>query len=497
MPKIRKVKTASGATAVQVVTYSDGKRSILKHVGSAHTDEDLSALHEHAIRYVEQITDQASLFSNVGGKKTLSLEHTRLRRTTHLFARSFFHACARSCGLNNLEPIILDFITMRIIEPSSKLRAIELIERFFGIRYNKRSYGILRALYSKKDTIEQIALSCATGVLKEELFFILYDVTTLYFESFKADDLRSLGFSKDDKSKQPQIVVGLLATKSGFPLAHEVFPGKTFEGRTILPVLEKFSKKHGIEMPIVVADAAMLSKDNIKELGDRKMNYIVGARLANTSPSFIRKVNMALSREDGKIVRFPTNRHGDMICSFSLKRYRKDKLEMEKQIERAKRLIVKNEDGRRAKFVKKAEGAVVFNQELVAKTEELLGIKGYCTNIPESTLSNNQVIEFYHSLWNVEYAFRMSKHDIQARPIFHRESDAVRAHILLCFIALMIGRYLEIISGMSLRKATDLLWSIEEAHLEDTVTHEIFTLRMPLDPINRSPLGDLVKKWNC
>jgi transposase len=334
-------------------------------------------------------------------------------------------------------------------------------------------------------------------VLKEELFFILYDVTTLYFESFKADDLRSLGFSKDDKSKQPQIVVGLLATKSGFPLAHEVFPGKTFEGRTILPVLEKFSKKHGIEMPIVVADAAMLSKDNIKELGDRKMNYIVGARLANTSPSFIRKVNMALSREDGKIVRFPTNRHGDMICSFSLKRYRKDKLEMEKQIERAKRLIVKNEDGRRAKFVKKAEGAVVFNQELVAKTEELLGIKGYCTNIPESTLSNNQVIEFYHSLWNVEYAFRMSKHDIQARPIFHRESDAVRAHILLCFIALMIGRYLEIISGMSLRKATDLLWSIEEAHLEDTVTHEIFTLRMPLDPINRSPLGDLVKKWNC
>jgi len=341
-----------------------------------------------------------------------------------------------------------------------------------------------------------VALSFVRDTFGDDLFFVLYDVTTLYFESFKADELRSHGFSKDDKSKQPQIVIGLLATKSGFPLAHEVFPGKTFEGKTMLPVLEKFAEKHGVEMPIVVADAAMLSKDNIKELGNRKMRYIVGGRLANASSSLIRTVSDTLDRQDGKIVRL-TTKHGDMICSFSHQRFQKDKREMEKQIERAEKLITKNELGRRAKFVTKGEGKVVLNRELIAKTEALLGIKGYCTNIPEQNLSNDDVIACYHALWNVEHAFRMSKHDLQARPIFHRKDQAVRAHVLLCFVALMMGRYLEILTGMSLRKARDLVWGIEEAHLEDTITGEIFALKMPLDPVLSSPLGNLVRTWGC
>ena len=265
----------------------------------------------------------------------------------------------------------------------------------------------------------------------------------------------------------------------------------------MLSVLEAFSKKHGVEMPVVVADAAMLSKDNVSELVTRKLGYIVGGRLANTSPSFIRKVSEGLSGQDGKIVRFPTRQHGDMICSFSLQRYKKDKWEMEKQIERAERLIVKNEAGRRAKFVKKADGAVALNRDLMAKTEALLGIKGYCTNIPEETLPNTDVIACYHALWNVEHAFRMSKHDLEARPIFHRKDQAVRAHVLLCFIALMMGRYLEISTGLSLRKVRDLLWSIEEAHLEDTVTHDVFQLRMALDSVLASPLGTLVRNWRC
>jgi len=496
--RIRTTKTASGATAVQVVEYSRGETRILKHVGSARSAEAIAALRAHAKRFMDGLSGQPSLFSDFpASERTLSLAHTRLLRTTHLFTRSFFHACACACGLSDLEPVICDFALMRIIEPASKLRTLELIERFFAVRYNKRVYGALRALYSQKDAIEAVALACAQSTLKEGLFFVLYDVTTLYFETFKADELRNPGFSKDDKSKQPQVVIGLLATKSGFPLAHEVFPGKTFEGKTMLPILEAFARTHRVEMPIVVADAAMLSKDNIEELEERKMRYIVGSRLANASVSFIRKVNGALCQQDGKVVRLPTTRHGDMICSFSIKRFRKDKREMEKQIERAERFIEKNETGRRAKFVKKVEADAVLNKDLIAKTELLLGIKGYCTNIPERTVSNDEVIAHYHALWNVEHVFRMSKHDLQARPMFHRKEDAIRAHVLLCFIALMMGRYLEISTGMSLRKARDLLWSIEEAHLDDAVTRETFMLRMPLDPVLQSPLGTLVKNWRC
>lgn len=499
MPSIRKVKTGSGATAVQVVQYSCGKRIVIRHLGSARSPAELTALLARASSWVEQASGQMTLFPKAATtkKRALFLEDSRLLRTTHLFARTFLHACASECGLGFLEPLILDFAVMRIIEPSSKARAFELIERAFGVRHSRRGYAALRALHSHKDAIERAALACARVELREDLFFVLYDVTTLYFETFKADDLRSLGFSKDDKSKQPQIVIGLLTTKSGFPLAHEVFPGKTFEGSTMLSVLETFSKKNSVAMPIVVADAAMLSKDNIQELATKQMSYIVGGRLANTSPSFIRKVSEGLSGRDGAILRLSTRQHGDMICSYSAQRYRKDKHEMEKQIERAKRLIAKNEAGRRAKFVQKADGAVEINRNLVSKTESLLGIKGYCTNIPEATLSNADVIACYHALWNVEHAFRMSKHDLEARPIFHRKAEAVRAHVLLCFAALMMGRYLEISTGMSLRKVRDLLWSIEEAHLEDTITHEVHQLRMPLDTVLESPLGALVKKWGC
>jgi hypothetical protein len=347
----------SGATAIQVVDYAGGKRTILKHVGSSHTAGDVAGLIAHAKRFIERTTGQPTLFPEVEGKRSFLLEHTRLLRTTHLFTRTFFHACAAACGLGVLDPVILDFAVMRIVEPCSKARAFDLIERAFGIRHSKRAYGILRSLYARKDAIERAALSCAQTVLREDLFFILYDVTTLYFETFKADDLRSHGFSKDDKSKQPQIVIGLLATKAGFPLGHEVFPGKTFEGRTMLAVLDDFSRKHGVEMPVVVADAAMLSKENIEELEARKIKYIVGGRLANTAPSFIRRVSESLSMKDGKIIRLSTRQHGDMICSFSQLRYRKDKTEMEKQIQRAERLITKNETGRRAKFVQKAEGS--------------------------------------------------------------------------------------------------------------------------------------------
>lgn len=498
MFRIRKTKTASGASAVQVVSYRSGRTNVFKHIGSAHTEAEISALYDHARAYIERHAGQASLFPTQTSERTFSLAHTRLLRTTHLFARSFFHACARVCGLNRLDPVVIDLAMMRIIEPSSKLRALELIERFFAIRYNKRAYGILRSLLSEKAVIERAALTCARTVLKEDLFLILYDVTTLYFETFRADALRVHGFSKDDKSKQPQIVVGLLTTRSGYPLSHDVFPGKTFEGNTMLPVLETFSRNHGVKMPIVVADAAMLSQKNMEELKRRNLRYIVGGRLANTSPPFIRKVSKALGRRDDRVVRFSTGRHGDVVCSFSMERYRKDKREMEKQLERARRLIAKNETGQRAKFVMKVGGSsVALNDDLISKTKALLGIKGYCTNIPKKNLSSRGVIDCYHDLWNVEHSFRMSKHDLQARPVFHRTEDAIRAHLLLCFISLMMGRYLEIASGFSLRKVRDIVWNVEEAHIEDTVTRETFLLRTPLDELLNSPLGPLVTRWKC
>jgi len=143
--------------------------------------------------------------------------------------------------------------------------------------------------------------------------------------------------------------------------------------------------------------------------------------------------------------------------------------------------LAKNESGRRAKFVKKTKDTdkpFIFDTDLQAKAEKLLGIKGYVTNIPEKELSSSSVIDYYHDLWNVEQAFRMSKSDLQARPIFHRTEDTIRAHMLVCFMALMMGKYLEIKMHRSLRKIQEEIWRVHEIHLCHEQTGEVYVKQM-------------------
>lgn len=481
MSSIRKTKTASGSTAVQVVRYENRKVVVLKHIGSGKTDDEVSALVESARVWLEKHTRQPSLFPEQE-QRILPLATTKYLGVMHAFAREVCLSVADRCGFDaQQDPLLLDLAIMRILEPVSKLRSIKLMKRYFGVRYAERSvYRALPRLVERKEAMENIAISCARKRLQTDFSLVLYDVTTLYFETFKSDELRKQGFSKDNKAQQPQIVIGLLVTREGFPLGYEVFAGNTFEGHTMMPVLEAFAHKHSVKTPTIVADAAMLSHANIEELKKQNLSYIVGARLANASSTVIDEVSEKIEQEDGNTVRVPTH-HGNLIASFSEKRYKKHKGDMDRQIERGKKLVQRNEPGRRAKFVTKESGdAYVLNEALIEKTKKLLGIRGYYTNIPEDTLSNQAVIERYHDLWHVESAFRMAKSDLVSRPIFHRTEDAVRAHILICFVALVIGKYAELRTGASTRTMRDLLWSVTDATMMDTATGETFAFRSPV-----------------
>jgi transposase len=269
-----------------------------------------------------------------------------------------------------------------------------------------------------------------------------------------------------------------------------------FEGHTMLGVLQQFKKRHPQANPIIVADAAMLSQDNMNRLEAEGYQYIVGARLANTTMSFINQIDAQLARTDGTSLRLTYPRRSyEVICSYSEKRAKKDRREFEKQVARARKLIESKESGRRAKFIKKklkGTDCFVLNEELKAKTEKLLGIKGYITNVPETILSNSQVIEYYHELWRVEQAFRISKMDLQARPIFHQNHQAIKAHVLLCFMALMMGKFLEIKTGLSLKRIRDILWNVHEAHIEDTLTKKTITLQTNLGDFNKTSLSKIL-----
>lgn len=497
--KIRKIQTASGATAVQIIRYANGKRHVEQHVGSAHTEDEITVLLDKAERLCEELDCQPSLFAQPSSSRLMHMDHLSLNAVTHQFAYQALRKCSALCGLAKLPDLYQDLALMRIIEPTSKLRTIELLAKYFNVIYAERTvYRLLASLVKHKAAIEQAAYDTAEQQFSETFALVLYDVTTLYFESHKPDDeLLARGFSKDDKSKQPQIVIGLLVTPEGFPLMHEVFKGNTFEGHTMLDLVKAFQSKQPKTKPIIVADAAMLSQENMQKLEDEGYHYIVGARLANATHSFIKTLTEEITNEDGAVLRIPyPKRHYEVICTYSEKRYKKDKYQLDKHIARAKRLIEKKEPGKRAKFIKKSgeeDNPYLFDEVLKEKTQKLLGIKGYCTNIPEDVLPNTEIVKHYQSLWHVEQAFRMSKTDLKTRPIFHYAHDAVKAHVLLCFMALMMGKFLEIKTGLSLRRIRDILWDVHEAHIEDSLTGKKIILKTNLKNYLDSGLDEILK----
>ena len=393
--RTRTVRTASGATAVQVVCYENNTRRIAKHIGSAKNNDDLEILVSSAKQYIAEHEPQLSLFHEPIAQ-VVRFDHIELTSVSYQFARTVLLSLAKQCGLGDLNSLYLDLAIMRIIEPCSKLRSLELIKQYFHISYSQYVYEQLPKLLDKRDLIEAAAVKTASS-FHDTFSLLLYDVTTLYFETHKPDDdLQARGFSKDDKSKQPQIVIGLLVTAQGFPLVHDVFKGNTFEGHTMLPVVKKFQEQYGTAKPIIVADAAMLSQANRDMLEKEGYQYIVGARLSNAKLSFIQTIFDKLPKQDDATIRISyPNADYEVICAYSHTRYKKDKREMDKQIEKAKILIAKKEPGRRAKFVKKENATYLFDDVLRKKSELLLGIKGYCTNIPKHVLSNEQIVAYF------------------------------------------------------------------------------------------------------
>jgi transposase len=341
-----------------------------------------------------------------------------------------------------------------------------------------------------KSKSESIALDFAKKHYAFNFDLLFYDVTTLYFETFEEDELRKNGFSKDNKSQQPQILVALMVTKEGFPIAHEVFAGNTFEGHTIIPVVKKFINKNKVKEFTVVADAAMISIENIQSLKENSINYIVGARLGNLSNDLITEVDKNISREDGKSIRLKTE-NGYLICSYSSIRYRKDKYEMEKQIEKAKFIIHNPSKSKKLKFTKANGQNIELNQKLIDKTKKILGIKGYYTNLEEGIVSNTTIIERYHELYKIEQAFRISKSDLQTRPIFHYKEEPIKLHLLICFIALVVSKHIELQTNQSIRNFIHECKKITDARLMNLITGKEIRIRANLTPLT----NEILKKF--
>jgi len=471
MLKFREVKTGSGKTAVQVYYLNNRRRVIIKHLGSAKTNDELDNLKQKAQQFIQDYSRQTSLFPSLMSGAYSYLEQYECVGFYYRFFYETIQRLISQIGIKELtSDLFKDLVIIRILEPVSKLRSIELIETYFGIQHRRQNYyKEAKKWISLKNQLLEKVNDFAQNEYGFDYSLLFYDVTTLYFETFEGDDLRKTGFSKDNKSQQPQILVGLMVSKEGFPVAFDIFPGSTFEGHTILPVVKAFIQKKDIKRVTVVADAAMISAENINELKAQGIHYIVGARLGNLTSSIFEEINVKIKREDGESIRLHTDK-GYLICSFSNARYKKDKYEMEKQILKAQTIIKSPSKNTKAKFVKADHQELKLNEGLIQKTTKLLGIKGYYTDLSEQDLPADMVIERYHELYKIEQAFKVAKSDLETRPIFHFKEDPIKLHLLICFLALVISKHVEIKTGLSIRRFNTEAKKITDARMLNKLT---------------------------
>ncbi len=466
---VRTKKNTSGSVSVQIISKARGRYKVVKSMGSATTRQEIDRLIQMAEQEVDRLSKPQSLFSsnddNLVEKVISSLSNSSIRTVGPeiIFGKIFDHI-----GFGAIEEdFFRHLVISRLAFPLSKLKTIDYLYRYQGVMLDIDAvYRFLDKLNKKlKDRVEQIAFSHTLKVLNGNISVVFYDMTTLYFEASDEDDLRKTGFSKDGRHQNPQIFIGLLVGLGGYAIGYDIFEGNTYEGHTLIPFLEKISSKFNLEKPVVIADAGLLSKENIKALEANQYQYILGARLKN-EPDKIKEKIINSAFKDGSTISLLKSDNTRLIVGYSSARATKDAYNRKRGLNRLEnkiksgRLTKSNINNRGYNKYLRLTGEITIDIDYEKYNQDQVwdGLKGYITN---STLNETEIIDNYKNLWFIEKAFRMSKTDLRIRPIYHRLRDRIEAHICIAFTAYCVYKELERNlyqekSTLSLKKAAEL-----------------------------------------
>ena len=463
MAYVRTVKTSSGAMAVQIVHSSRAGSRSIEHLGSAHSPEEVEALRAVAAQRLAAGQAELDLGLDVAAAASggpLEIASTRMGHLWDALCRAYdalgFHEAAKGDG------VFRQLVIARLIEPTSKADSVRVLEEI-GVPAPTSYRTIKRRLprYAEESWRHGLAAACAARAAIGPASLVLYDVTTLYFETHEGDGFREPGFSKE-RRLEPQITVGLLTDATGFPLMMEAFEGNKAETKTMLPVITSFMAAHQLSDVTVVADAGMVSEANREAIEDAGLSYIIGARIPE-EPYQVkqwRKDHPGADIADGQVFTqpwpaTPEKKAAGRRDKVTYYRYKADSARrslhgIDTQIAKAERAVAGQEPVKRNRFVKLTGGDKTINRDLEAKARAVAGLKAYITNLTDPT--PEFVIGAYHQLWHVEKSFRMSKHDLRARPIYHHKRESIEAHLNIVFAALAITRLIEDQTGWSIKK---------------------------------------------
>jgi transposase len=504
---IRKKKNRSGTTSVVVV---DKRKGIYREVMTIGTSNDISEIESfcqqgkkwiaHCLgdQDVFEVHNRAIEEKQVTEYLLSNIENILLNGIQLILNKVF-----KLTGFDAIEgDIFRQLVIARLSQPMSKSATVEYLKSHFDEDAQLHQiYRYLDKLHNtQQEKIQQISVEHTIKILGGKIGLMFYDVTTLYFETDFGDELRETGFSKDGKHSQPQVVLGLLVSKDGYPLSYSVFNGSQYEGRTMIPVVEDFVHRFNLDDFIVVADSGLMNQSNIALLESGNYKYIIGARIKNESNE-IKKWALSLSKQDGG---FYEKQKGParLIVGYSENRAKKDKHNRDKGVKRLEKAyrsgnITKENINKRGynKFLEISDNIkVAINQEKIDKDEQWDGLKGYLTN---TDLPQKEVYEQYSGLWTVERAFRITKGTLEMRPMFHFTPKRIEAHVCICFVAYKVYKELERILkinhiDMSVDKVLDIAKTITTIKINLPISGNTMTKTMLLTQRHRSitPLFD-------
>ena len=471
---LRRKKNKSGSVSIQVLEKVGRKNKLVQTIGSSKDPIEIERLWIEGKGFITNSTGQTQLqlksedvdqwFTDVFA----NILQVKLSGPELVLGKIF-----DQIGFNQIsDELFRHLVLSRIVSPVSKLKTVREIERFYGIHYSvDQVYRYLDKLDLQiQDKIQNISYQHTLKILGGEISIIFYDVTTIYFEAEKEDDLRITGFSKDGKHQHPQIILGLLVSVDGYPLAYNIYPGNTYEGNTFIPVLEGFKKRFQLDNLVVVADAGLLTNTNIEELRSKLYKFIIGARIKSES-KVVKEQILTHSFKQHQILEIQKDKEIRLIVQYSERRAKKDAFNRQRGLKRLEKALSKgklnkshiNNKGYNKYLTMTGDIEMTINYDKYDQDSKWDGLKGYITN---TNLKSNEIIKNYGELWKIEKAFRISKTDLKVRPIYHRIEKRIQAHLCISFAAYKVYKELERIlyasqSEITISYAIELIRSLQ------------------------------------
>lgn len=501
------------------------KRSI-RNVGTCKDENEIEFLKRQGLKLIELELEKRNgplLFDGSSSYDSCEIntpnvdfrklkEEKRISEGVHEVYGTLFEDSGFSSILKGKQSKILkEIVLSRIEEPCSKRKTQEILERDCNFKTSLDSiYRMVTALSKRADFLIKTVAQQTQSLFSEKIDVVFFDISTLYFESTIQDELRDFGYSKDNKFKETQVVLALAATREGLPIGYKVFPGKTAETKTLVECLNQWKNFIEIERVVFVADRGLFNYENLKHLADNGYEYVVGATLRKmpnvlknsvTDTQFfsqetckiynekecVRKINYTIEYKN-KETNIKEKIPGKLIICRSQSRAKKDQADREKLVNKIKKVIGKTKADAKKLITNKGylkftnlSGQTIssLNEKKIDEDQKWDGIFGLFTN---AELTEEEILQKYRGLWQIELAFRLSKNDLAMRPIFHRKKERIEGHIAICFMALFLMKKCQLLLERNKVKLSPERVCMELERVQSSIVydkHRAIRFRMP------------------